>query len=526
VNARKQAQRFLDQLREQTYAMRGTESDGVSPTLVQDVIDQYLREDHVRELAQDPEFLASLQDMATRAVHGGLDAVYDAMFPKMQDVIEKAAAEMQTTVGGSAGSRGWTSEQRPLVAHLTTGQLNAVSMRVPGRRHRTYLVLVENEMPAFARQISNVVAWAMPRDDSTGRASFKIDRHNPTKQIDAVPDIASWFANIVLTYATTGRTSLREHPLPAGHRELAQLLHQSLLYFVLGHEYAHIMVGHLDATPVRKGVLPAPDAEVLAYSWQQESQADLFGTILSINARAGQRTLDFGMAFLGISLFFDALEVMDRAVAVLQTGDEHARQLGSHPLPGLRKEGLRKDLSMMADADPKRMGDPVRRALALDEAQSEVIRQLWERTKPLLLDMHRHGLPVAPTWRTVATDQPATDRAVAPRPPAAEHVAAPRPAAASSAPAAPPATPTSFLVTEVWDLPSRDGLMASGRTLAGKIRTGMTLRNDSGHQTRVLALEFLSPRDIAKGEVTITLERTDPSPVRPDAVLTVITSPD
>jgi hypothetical protein len=87
-------------------------------------------------------------------------------------------------------------------------------------------------------------------------------------------------------------------------------------------------------------------------------------------------------------------------------------------------------------------------------------------------------------------------------------------------PSTPPAT--SFLVTHVFDLTSRDGLLASGRTLEGKIVEGMILQDRDNRQVRVLALEFLSPRDLATGEVTIMLERTDPTPVRADAVLTSV----
>jgi hypothetical protein len=84
---------------------------------------------------------------------------------------------------------------------------------------------------------------------------------------------------------------------------------------------------------------------------------------------------------------------------------------------------------------------------------------------------------------------------------------------------------TSFLVSEVWDLASRDGLLVSGKTMSGKIRSGMILQDPAGHRTEVLALEFLSPRDIAMGEVTIMVERTQPSPVRPQALLTAVSAP-
>lgn len=76
-----------------------------------------------------------------------------------------------------------------------------------------------------------------------------------------------------------------------------------------------------------------------------------------------------------------------------------------------------------------------------------------------------------------------------------------------------------FLVTQVFDLAGRRGLLVSGRTLEGKVRKGMVLQDDSHRQARVLELEFLSPRDVATGEVTILLERTEPSPAHENAIL-------
>jgi hypothetical protein len=82
--------------------------------------------------------------------------------------------------------------------------------------------------------------------------------------------------------------------------------------------------------------------------------------------------------------------------------------------------------------------------------------------------------------------------------------------------------PATFLVALVFDLEGRDGLLVSGKTLDGKVRKGMTLENDSRQRAQVLQLEFLSPRDVAEGEVTILLERTDPSPARPQATLRAV----
>jgi hypothetical protein len=83
-------------------------------------------------------------------------------------------------------------------------------------------------------------------------------------------------------------------------------------------------------------------------------------------------------------------------------------------------------------------------------------------------------------------------------------------------------TETSLLVTRVRDHAYRDGLLVSGRTLAGKVQPGMVLRNGAGAQTRVIQLEFLSPRDVRLGEVTFLVERTTHSPAQPEAVLTEV----
>jgi hypothetical protein len=401
VNAREEAQRFLDQLRAQTHAALGTSPARLPPALAKDVVDQTLRDSFTPEVAQDPHLRARMERIAALAVQDGLDDMMDDMMSdqlaEMQDHIEKTAA---------ARIEGLGVGQRPLVGHLSTGQLNAVSMRVPGRS-KAYLVLFEDQMSHFVRRFGFTVAQAIPRDlsaDTNSERGFKISVRAMTERIEANPEIADRFADIVVTYAVTGRIGLRGDPLPPGYVGLAAVLHDSLTYFVLGHEYAHIMLGHLDTTAARKGVLPATEAEALVYSWQQELIADFLGMILSLNASIDHNKVDFGMAFWGIGLFFDALDVMDRAVSLLQTGDENVRQLGSHPPSDLRKQRMRESLSKMAES--AYYAESVRRALGMDEIQTEITRLLWERTRPILLERRRRDVPAAHTWR----DHPEGDR--------------------------------------------------------------------------------------------------------------------
>jgi hypothetical protein len=296
--------------------------------------------------------------------------------------------------------------RRPLVGHLRTGQLNAVSEPVPGR-FGAYLVLFHDQMSFFALLLSQAVAWAMPfrpadANDVYGNMRFKISMDAVTERIEANPEVAARFADIVVTYAVTGSLNqVGDHLVPPGYSGFALMVNSCLEYFVLGHEYAHILLGHLDASPARKGVLPATEAEVLTYSWQQELAADNLGMVLSINTcidHEGILGLLFG--FAGIGLFFDALDVMDRAVALLQTGDKNVRQLGSHPPSDLRKQLLRDFLPQMAGGKPAKV-EKAHAALEFADAQGEIIRLLWKYARPILLDLHRRGVPTAPTWQTI-----------------------------------------------------------------------------------------------------------------------------
>ena len=393
MSGREEAQRFLDQLRADTHRALGTIPHRVDPAVMRELLDRLLRESITPGQARDPQVRASFERAAARGIQSLDDALAEQLIV-MQDNIEK-------TVSGRIQG-GPLALPRPLVGHLQTGQINAVSMRVPGGSDG-YLVLLEDEMPLFASKLSKAVAWAIPHDpaDSTGNMSFRFNVDHVTERIEADPEVAERFADIVVTYAIDGSLQRAGHHLvPPGYLNLASMLRDSLEYFVLGHEYAHILLNHLDATPARKGVLPAAEAETLAYSWAQEIDADWMGMVLSINAVIDHEHLDIDFGYLGIGLFFDALDVMDRAVALLQTGDENARQLGSHPPSDLRKQRLRDFLPQLAGNDPAN-ADRVRAALAMGEVQEEIIRLLWERTRPELVRLRRRGVPAAHKWRTI-----------------------------------------------------------------------------------------------------------------------------
>jgi hypothetical protein len=78
-----------------------------------------------------------------------------------------------------------------------------------------------------------------------------------------------------------------------------------------------------------------------------------------------------------------------------------------------------------------------------------------------------------------------------------------------------------FLIEEVFDLPSRGGLLVTGKVLAGRISAGETLLDAvTGARATVLGLEFPTPANREADTVTLVVERTDPTPVAVGRVLT------
>jgi hypothetical protein len=394
VSADEAARRFLADLRRKTYATLGlAESVDLDPALVRDLIDRMLRESLIPEQAAEPETRRAMEESARRTL-GDLDGTFAGQLARLQEHIEATAAARID--GLDLGPK------RPVVGYLRTGQLNAVSMRVPGP-DGGYLVLFEDEMVRFANELGRVVAWALPRADDSpaGRVSLRLSRDAVEQRITADPATAAWFTDLVVTYAVTGSLAgAGGQNLPPGYLNVGGMLSDALEYFVLGHEYAHIILGHLDTAASRQGVLPVAEAEAIAYSWNQELDADWLGMVLSINAGIEHSDMDVLFGFAGVSLFFDAIELMDRAVALLETGDENARQLGSHPPAALRRRRLYDFLPQMVGPGEGNDGR-LRAAIEMAEVEKRILELFWAHTRPALLDLRRRGVPAARTWRTI-----------------------------------------------------------------------------------------------------------------------------
>lgn len=243
------AHHFLAQLRAQTYADLGISLTRFGSADPERAIDWMHRDAWPRERLQDPRS-RTLRDYAKEHISGKtFDDLMSQSLTRIQKNIEATAA---TRVDGIDVAR-----RRLLISHLHTGQLNAVSMRVPGNS-QDYLVLFEDQITEFANKLSSIIALTVFHGpfDSDDKVWFTLSLPEAAERIENDPSIAERFAEVVVDYAVTGSiTGSGQHRTPLPPSSFGLLLYASLFYFVVGHECAHIITGHCDEAPTRKGVL-------------------------------------------------------------------------------------------------------------------------------------------------------------------------------------------------------------------------------------------------------------------------------
>lgn len=388
-----EARQFLHQLQVQTETVLGISSPRLDfdATTAREIIEEFMATSFPETWRQNSKLRAQIEEYYFSHDRYNWGEETAGLLAMVLRNVEKTA--VKRIPGADAGVL-----PRPLVGLLNTGQVNAVSMHVPGGS-RSHLVLFERGMAQFAGKFSAAFSYALPiKSEGNGSHQFNLNADAVRERIINNPGVLDRFASAVVSYAVNGEFSAGEQFLPPNYNFLSHRLEKSLECFVLGHEYAHVLLGHLRSAHTHKGVLPTAETETLAYSWKQEFDADQVGMFLSINAGIDYNKSDIVHGFWGIGLFFDSLEIMDRAVALLQTGDDNARQLGSHPPCDSRKQHLRELLPQMCDTET---ASEVRAALVVAEAQGQIIRVLWDLTRPILLDLRRRGVPAARTWRTI-----------------------------------------------------------------------------------------------------------------------------
>lgn len=288
---------------------------------------------------------------------------------------------------------------RPFFGTLRTGQVNAMTIPVPGSAER--IIAFETEMFYFSHLLSKAISQAFPLGSPNGhKETFSTDLKQIKKEIKKNQDIVHRFTDVVVSYCITGRPSIAEPYafIQPKHHFLSELLGKSCNLFVLGHEYGHLIRGHLDSATAQRVNLLGKEVAEISYSWNREFEADLWGMALMIPSMSHEKDTDLALSFWGADFFFSCVDVMDRATSLICHGSDRVKTLGSHPPAHNRRAFIREALErLVAPENP----DDAKGAISLARTLEETVEILFSAIRPTLLKLHKKQVPVAKQWRQI-----------------------------------------------------------------------------------------------------------------------------
>ncbi len=279
---------------------------------------------------------------------------------KFQDKITYSIIEPKLKeIAHAATSLGVKNTPDIILGTLYTERVNAAAIRI--RKTGEYIIAFESQLFSFLNRFTKIIVQALPEKTSNDPDKFEFSflKTDVEKHIKEHPIIKTLFADLILSYVLRGNVNQAQNfKLDYGRYINGTYILRATELFVMGHEYGHIVKGHLQPKLNSEIEIANISADEIERKWEQEYEADSLGLFFMIKILH---------------------EIVDKARSIKRFGNEN-RSNGSesHPPAKLRRENLRKAFRMSFSQEQ------LQRAEVLPNALEEILYYLWDETKPLL----------------------------------------------------------------------------------------------------------------------------------------------
>ncbi|MBW8331134.1 MAG: hypothetical protein K0M40_03860 [Prolixibacteraceae bacterium] len=231
--------------------------------------------------------------------------------------------------------------------------------------------------------------------------ALSFDQDSLVRYLDSHPKVRAAFIQIMIQFGT-GVVS-KEHsqiwrtafPETGRDTELDWFQHYMHM-FVLGHEYGHLLAGHLSEKKAELCMVGGVQVENQRHSYQEELEADLIGI-----AFVGSFLRSIGMQnqeeLIVSSFFLSAADLLQRVISVIYTGFDMNRPVSSHPPPFGRRWKLQTSLvELLVDDQRAAVAVTFRSAKMLEF----VLETLWMHSMD---EIYRElaRFPASPDWAEI-----------------------------------------------------------------------------------------------------------------------------
>lgn len=286
-----------------------------------------------------------------------------------------------------------TLPAKPHTAMIVSPQVNAMSIRVPDTS--SYILAIDASLMSFCYSVAKVfvVATGIKFVGSTPQIVVNIPADNSQFGPSCGPSPAEWLFTILQGYAVLRAPTIGlPIPLDKDQGTFIALLTGGMETFIIGHEYGHIALGHLDGPGMRTvRFRDGFDVDIIDHPWKDELLADQYGFVLGSKAILFRPAQEFFCNYLGGYLTLVMFDMMDRAISILGTGNEETLAVESHPPAEFRMAAYRSTALQMGVSEGSY-------TYAMLDNIDTVNRLLWPSVRDLLLAAHHKGIRPHQDW--------------------------------------------------------------------------------------------------------------------------------
>lgn len=322
--------------------------------------------------------------------------------------------QIAEAVEHGAHQLGRTLAVRPWLGTVDTGAVNAMTVEIPVSNE--YLFIFDAQLPAFAMLLAKAAAQALPFVGMRGdRGQFSTRQQDIAQKIAEDGSVVERFRQFVLAHVLTDRPGRApQYFLGHPHAQLAEVLRDSIEYFVFGHEYGHIVQGHFDAEAAERVAINRSEAHKVEFSWHQELEADAVGTYITLVTMRHTRRMGISMGFAGVDLYHMGMDLYLRGRALVDHGKELQTFSQTHPPPSLRAQMCRDALKSFMSRDEFRTfiddeNQSADAAIQFSDAIRFALELMWQSVQPELKALHQSGKPREELWQIVRRSFPSDE---------------------------------------------------------------------------------------------------------------------
>jgi hypothetical protein len=276
-----------------------------------------------------------------------------------------------------------------VIGTLPISAINAWAMPVDSGNE--YIIAIPRGIVNFFDKFSLIITQALPVMDNNHRRSC-----NPElveKELNQNPDIENRFFEAIYSFLVLGDIGLSEvWKVDKFTRIYAQGIREAMLHFLIGHEYGHIMLKHVQKGKKIISQIGSEKVKRIMFETNEEYLADDLGAWLTIYTLTKEN--DIKWSFLGFMTFLSCYDILEEGLSILKTNKPGNFHYDTHPSPVYRRTNLLNEFRKSTFIPQK----AIENALRFSVKMHNVINMLWLRTTPKLRKLYSDGIRPHDRW--------------------------------------------------------------------------------------------------------------------------------